>query len=321
MKTKLIAGVFMLINSLAFFAKATTLPNYKIGSYQQVKYKTVKVDGLEVFYREAGDPAKPTILLLHGFPSTSHMYRDLITDLSANYHLIAPDYPGFGFSSRPAADRFNYTFDHLALIIEHFVDAVKLKKFGIYMQDYGGPIGFRLATKRPELVSALIIQNANAYADGLGDGFKGILALQDAGKKDEVAKIFTQIISYEGTKEQYVTGTKNLTYLNPDSYETDFNLINRPGSKAIQEVLFQDYHNNLAKYPAWHQYLQNHQPLVLIVWGKNDPIFTAPGALAYKKDLKSAEVHLLNAGHFALEEYHSEIARYIRTFLKGRGIK
>jgi pimeloyl-ACP methyl ester carboxylesterase len=287
----------------------------------KVKYKTIKVDGLDIFYREAGDTQKPTILLLHGFPSSSFMYRDLINDLSANYHLIAPDYPGFGISSRPPSNEFEYTFDHLAAVMEDFINIVGLNHFSLYMQDYGGPIGFRIATRHPDWISSLIIQNANAYNEGLGSDFKKIMALEDAGDKTAVENILKFIISLEGIKVQYTAGSKNIFNINPDAYLMDYQFNNREGSEKIQNDLFQNYHTNLKKYPEWQKYLHQYQPPALIVWGKNDVIFTAPGGLAYQKDLKKPEVHLLDGGHFALVEYHTEIAKYIRSFLSSRGIK
>jgi len=290
-------------------------------NHPKIAFRTVSVDGLTLFYREAGDPSKPAILLLHGFPSTSHMYGNLMTDLADRYHLIAPDYPGFGNSSLPAPDAFAYSFDHLATVMNDFIQALNLKKIALYMQDYGGPVGFRLASEHPENISALIIQNANAYNEGLGEGFSKIMKMQQAGDRKGVDAILRHIISFDGIKEQYIGGAGDATHIPPEAWLTDLFYIQRPGVADIQSALFYDYHNNLDKYSQWQRYFQDHQPPALILWGQNDPIFTAPGANAYSKDLPNAEVHLLNGGHFALVEYSSEMAGYIKAFLSEKGIK
>jgi len=292
-----------------------------INGPNNLKFKTANVDGLTIFYREAGDPGKPTILLLHGFPSTSYMYDALMNDLSDDYHLIAPDYPGFGNSGQPEPGNFTYSFDHLAIVMGDFIETIGLKKFSLYMQDYGGPIGFRIATAHPEKISALILQNANAYTAGLGDGFSNIMKMQQAGDQKGVRNILHQIISLDGIKVQYTQGTANPEHIPPEAYLTDFYYVQRPGNADIQSALFYDYHNNLPQYPNWQHYLKRYQPPALIVWGRNDPIFTTPGANAYLQDLPNAEIHLLNGGHFALVEYHREIAAFITTFLQKKGIK
>jgi len=279
-------------------------------------YHTIKVKGLNIFYREAGNPEKPAILLLHGFPSSSHMYRNLIEDLSSEYHLIAPDYPGFGLSSSPSIKDFSYTFDHLSEIMESFIDTLKLTHFSLYMQDYGGPVGFRIISKRPELVQALIIQNANTYTDGLGADVQKIGALQAAGDVKGLDKAINYMISLEGIKEQYVFGSIHPENISPDAYLMDHFFLENEEKKEIQKVLFKNYETNFPKYLEWQQYLKKYQPPTIITWGKNDKIFTGPGALAYKKDLKNVEVHLFDGGHFLLEEYHQEIARLINNFLK-----
>jgi len=280
-----------------------------------VIYKTITIDGAKIFYREAGETSRPLILLLHGFPSSSHMYRDLINDLADRYHLIAPDYPGFGNSDMPAREAYTYTFDNLSYTIEKFIDALQLKKINLYIQDYGSPVGYRIAVRRPELIQSLIIQNANAYEDGLGP------ALEDgkrfwANRNEETEKAMRWILSLDGTKLQYLDGTENPEKISPDAYHYDQYFLERPGNKEIQLDLLYDYQNNIKLYPVWQKYLRDHQPPALITWGKNDALFTGSGALAYKKDLPNAEVHLLNTGHFALEEYHTEIAAHIDTFLK-----
>ncbi|PSL49836.1 pimeloyl-ACP methyl ester carboxylesterase [Chitinophaga niastensis] len=284
-------------------------------SSTQVLFKTVAINNLDIFYREAGPKDAPVILLLHGFPSSSHMYRDLITDLAGKYHVIAPDYPGFGLSSSPALTAFDYTFDNLAIIMEQFIDKLGLTKFTWYLQDYGGPIGFRIIGKRPELVRALIIQNANVYVEGLGPDVQRIGELQKAGDENALLAAIEHKLSLESIKGEHLFGAENEERVSPDSYQLAHFYVARPGIKEIQVALFQNYGTNFPKYPEWQQYLKTHQPPALIVWGKNDRIFTGPGGEAYKKDLKNAEVHLFNGGHFMLEEYHQPVAALIDDFL------
>lgn len=277
-------------------------------------FRTIKVDGLDIFYREAGDKNKPTILLLHGFPSSSHMYRDLINDLSSKYHVIAPDYPGFGQSSAPSIKEYEYTFDNLSITVEHFIEKMGLKKFSLYMQDYGGPIGFRIAVKRPELIQSLIIQNANAYKEGLGDALAPLVAyIQNPNAETEnTARGF---LILDTTKWQYLNGAEDASKVSPDSYTIDQAYLDRKGNDQIQLALFRNYGANLPKYADWQAYLKKYQPSTLVLWGKNDLLFTAPGAEAYKKDVSTAEVHLINGGHFLLEEHHTEAAKLIDAFL------
>jgi pimeloyl-ACP methyl ester carboxylesterase len=276
------------------------------------RFKTINIDGLEIFYREAGDPSKPTILFLHGFPSSSHMYRDIMNTLSYNYHVVAPDYPGFGLSSAPTIKEYTYTFDNLSLTIDHFIDALGLKDLSLYVQDYGGPVGFRIASRRPELIRSLIIQNANAYNEGIGKAadplvnyFKNPNAQTEIGARGILAS----------TKWQYTDGAKDVSKISPDSYNMDDLYLSRPGNDEIQLTLFRNYGSNLTLYDGWHSYFRLKQPPTLVVWGKNDKIFIAPGAEAYKKDLKNCEVHLLNGGHFLLEEHHTDVAQLIDGFL------
>lgn len=280
------------------------------------EYRRIKVEGSEIFYREAGDPGKPVILLLHGFPSSSHMYRNLITELGSDYHMIAPDYPGFGMSSSPSPETFIYTFDHLSEIIEKFIDKLELKSITFYLQDYGGPIGFRIAKRRPELVKALIIQNANMYVEGIGPDVQKIGALSAAKDTEGLNAATNYMMSLEGIKEQYLYGASQPNRVSPDSYNMDHFFFERPGIKDIQKALFKDYENNFPRYPEWQNYLRKHQPPALLVWGKNDKIFPGAGATAYKKDLPKAEVHLFNGGHFLLEENGEEVAALIQSFLK-----
>jgi pimeloyl-ACP methyl ester carboxylesterase len=284
-----------------------------------IRYNSLSIDGVNIFYREAGSRSNPAILLLHGFPSSSHMYRDLINDLADRYYLIAPDYPGFGNSDMPDRDKYTYTFDNLSVTIEKFIDALKLTKFALYMQDYGSPVGYRIAVRRPELIKALIIQNANAYEEGIGP------AIEDgkrfwANRNTDTENAMRNILTAEGTKFQYIDGVEDVQRISPDAYRYDQLFLDRPGNNEIQLDLLYDYRNNLTLYPVWQQYLRDHQPPTLITWGKNDAMFTEKGALAYRKDLPKAEVHLLNTGHFALEEFHAEIAVYIDRFLSAASL-
>lgn len=275
-------------------------------------YKTIKVNGLDIFYRESGSITNPTILFLHGFPSSSHMYRDIMVDLSQKYHVIAPDYPGFGYSSTPSLIDFDYTFDNLSHIIDGFIDVMHLKKVNLYLQDYGGPVGFRVAARRPELIQSLLIQNANAYNEGLGDA---VAPLVNYFKKQtpETEKGAREILTT--TQWQYTDGVADLSKVSPDSYIHDDARLSRKGNDLIQLSFFRSYGSNIALYDSWHEYFKKYQPATLVVWGKNDKIFISPGALAYKNDINDAEVHLLDGGHFLLEEHHAEVATLIDTFL------
>ena len=281
-----------------------------------MEYRKIKVEGTEIFYREAGEQGKPVIVLLHGFPSSSHMYRNLITKLAPNYHMIAPDYPGFGMSSSPSPETFNYTFDHLSEIVEKFIDKLQLRSITFYLQDYGGPIGFRIINRRPELVRGLIIQNANMYMEGIGPDVQKIGALSAANDTEGLQAATNYMMSWEGIKEQYLFGASLPDRISPDSYNMDHFFFERPGIKDIQKALFRDYENNFPKYPEWQNYLRKHQPPTLLVWGKNDKIFPGAGATAYKKDLPKAEIHLFNGGHFLLEESGEEVGVLIQSFLK-----
>ena len=287
-------------------------------SSTQTTYRTVRVRGLDIFYREAGDRSAPAVLLLHGFPSSSHMFRNLIPALADRFHVVAPDYPGFGQSSMPRVDQFEYTFDNLAGVIDEFTEKVGLTDYALYMQDYGAPIGFRLAVRHPERVRALVIQNGNAYQEGLPDSFwkpiKEYWRDRSAGRAVELAKS----LELEATRWQYTHGARRPERISPDAWLVDQVGLDRPGNKEIQLQLFYSYGSNPPLYPAWQAYLRRHQPPTLIVWGKNDAIFPAAGARAYKRDLKEAELHLLDTGHFALEEEGDTIARLMRRFLDAR---
>lgn len=281
----------------------------------KVQYKTLKIEGLDIFYRESGSPDKPALLLLHGYPTSSHMFRNLIKDLGHKYHLIAPDYPGFGNSSMPLINEFEYTFDHLADIIEQFIAAKNLEKYSLYIMDYGSPVGFRIATRNPEKVQALLIQNGNAYLEGLSPFWEPIKAFWAEPDKEENRNNMLSSLSLEGTKSQYLAGVRNPESISPDAIIMDQLGLDRPGNNEIQLALYYSYRSNLALYPEWQAYLRKYQPPTLITWGKNDEIFPASGAYAYQKDLPNAELHLLDTGHFALEEDGVSIASLIDKFL------
>lgn len=287
---------------------------------KKVNFKTVKVDGVDIFYRVAGDETKPTILLLHGFPSSSHMYRDLINNLSEDYHLIAPDYPGFGNSSFPTKDEFKYTFDNISNVMEKFIDTIGLKNFTLFMQDYGSPVGFRIATRRPELIQALVIQNAIAHTDGIGPNLAAFPPFW-SNRDIETEKPLRDFLTINGTKFQYLDGAENPENLNPDGYSMDQFFLDRPNNVEVQLELFFDYQNNVGQFPVWQNYLKMNQPPTLITWGKNDKFFTTAGAEAYKNELKDVEINMLNSGHFALEECHVLVALLIKSFLNKKGIK
>jgi pimeloyl-ACP methyl ester carboxylesterase len=289
-------------------------------SSSQVLYRTAKIDGLDVFYREAGPKDAPAILLLHGFPTSSHMFRNLIPALADRYRVVAPDYPGFGNSSAPAVDKFDYTFDNLARVVDAFTERVGLTKYAIYVQDYGAPVGYRLAVKHPERISALIIQNGNAYDEGIDNDFWAPLKAYWKDRTDANAAPLRKYLTREATKGQYTTGARNPEAISPDCWNIDQPLLDRPGNAEIQLALFYSYGSNPARYPEWQAYFRKHQPPALIVWGKNDVIFPAAGAHPYRRDLKDVDFHLLDTGHFALEEDGATIARLIRDFLAKRGI-
>lgn len=287
---------------------------------QPTLHKTVKINGLDIFYREAGDINKPTILLLHGYPTSSHMFRNLITDLSVQYHVLAPDYPGFGRSEQPLIKDFDYTFDNMSNIVDGFLKELNVKKYSIYLMDYGAPVGFRIASKHPERVESLIIQNGNAYDEGLKDFWIPIKKYWND-YKPENGKPLEGFHSPAGLKWQYTHGVQDSLKISPDNWHIDLQHLTRPENNAIQLAMFYDYRTNVPLYPKWQKYFRDHQPPTLIVWGKNDYIFPADGAYPYKRDLKNLEFHLLDTGHFALEEKGDEIANYILNFLKKNNIK
>ena len=278
-------------------------------------YRTAEIDGLKIFYREAGNEKNPTLLLLHGFPASSFMFRELIDRLADQFHLVAPDYPGFGYSDAPSHRAFSYTFDHLADVIEKFTDKLRLARYGLYMQDFGGPVGFRLANRRPENVSFLIVQNANAYEEGLPDSFwSPVRALWQEPSPSNFQKIRDAGISDQALEWNYTHGAKDISKISPDSWVLQSALVNRPGNKEIMLDLLYDYRTNPGLYPEWHEYFRKHQPPTLIVWGQDDVIFPADGAYPYQRDLKKVDFNLLDTGHFALEEQGDVIAAHIKRF-------
>ncbi len=282
-----------------------------------ITYRTASVEGLEIAYREAGPAEAPTVVLLHGFPTSSHMFRNLIPALADRYHVLAPDYPGFGASSMPSVDEFVYTFDHLTDVVEQWLDALGVKSYSLYLMDYGAPVGFRLATRHPERVQSLIIQNGNAYEEGLQEFWNPLRAYW-AEPSAANASALEGFLTLDATKWQYTHGVRNVESISPDNWLIDSALLARPGNKAIQLALFYDYRTNVPLYPQWQAYLRKHQPPVLIAWGKNDAIFPAEGAEPYKRDVKTLEYHLLDTGHFALEEDGDEIASLMLDFLDRR---
>lgn len=280
----------------------------------QVRYHTMTIDGLDVFYREAGSRNNPTILLLHGFPTSSHMFRNLIPALADKYHVVAPDYPGFGNSPMPLVTEFDYTFDNLAHIVDQLVSGLGIHSYSLYLMDYGAPVGFRLAAQYPERVQSLIVQNGNAYDEGLLEFWDPIKAYW-ANKTAENADKLRGLLTMGATQWQYLTGVRDSSTISPDNWNHVQPLLDRPGNQEIQLALFFDYGSNPPLYPEWQEYFRAYQPPTLIVWGKNDPIFPAEGAYPYKKDLKNLEFHILDTGHFALEEDGELIAGLMRSFL------
>ena len=286
----------------------------------RVTYRTCAVDGVQMFYREAGEQHERTIVLLHGFPSSSHMFRNLIPQLARDFHVVAPDYPGYGYSDSPEAKQFAYTFDHLEEVIEKLLDVLQLTRFSIYVQDYGAPVGFRLAVKHPERIEAIISQNGNAYDEGLTpfwDAAKPFWAHRDAETEKPIRNLFTR----ESTIWQYTYGVRDKEHISPDAWTMDQLGLDRPGNHDIQLDLFEDYRSNPPLYPQWHEYFQQHQPPLLATWGKNDPIFGYAGAQAFQRDLPKSEIHLLDTGHFALEEDGDVIADLMIRFLHTHAAK
>lgn len=328
MKIKNLKSFIALALLAGLFATATSFSNNESRAAEQIEsinseptyHKTISINGVDVFYREAGTRDKPTILLLHGYPTSSHMFRNLIKNLSHKYHVLAPDYPGYGRSEQPSINDFEYTFDNMAEIVEDFLDELKVDKYSIYLMDYGAPIGFRIASKYPKRVESLIIQNGNAYEEGLRDFWIPIKKYWN-NKTLENGKALEGFHSHDGLIWQYTHGVQDSTKISPDNWQIDERHILKEGNNEIQLAMFYDYRTNVPLYPKWQKYFREHQPPTLIVWGKNDYIFPSDGAHPYKKDLKNLEFHLLDTGHFAIEEKGDEIANYILNFLDKYNIK
>jgi pimeloyl-ACP methyl ester carboxylesterase len=281
----------------------------------KVLYKTAVVEeGLSIFYREAGDPGNPKLLLLHGFPASSHQYRNLISSLPDRFHIIAPDYPGFGNSDMPSPDKFDYTFDRLSEIIEGFLKKIGFTHFGLYMQDYGGPVGFRIVTRHPDWLEWLIIQNTNAYEIGFTSAWDGLRNSLWKNRTPETEKPLYGFLQLDVIKQVYLHGHKNPELISPDNWNVDYRFMERPNARQVQMDLFYDYRTNVALYPEWQKFLREHKPKTLIFWGQNDIFFTAEGGEAYLKDIPDAEIHRLDSGHFAVEDCIEEIVADMRRF-------
>jgi pimeloyl-ACP methyl ester carboxylesterase len=283
----------------------------------QVSYKTQEVDGLRIFYREAGPADAPIVLLLHGFPTSSHMYRDLIPRLATRYRVIAPDYPGYGFSDAPSPASFTYTFDHLADVMDKFVQAVGAQRYVLYAQDFGGPVGFRLAAKHPDRVAGLVVQNAVAHEEGLSTSMD-VARPYWAKRTPETEAPMRTLLTLDTTRFQYLHGARDPSRVSPDAWTHAQALLDRPGNADIQLAILQDYGSNLKRYPEWQAYFRTRQPPTLVVWGKNDPFFIIEGAQAYARDMPGTETHILDTGHFALEEEAPKIAELMLEFLGRR---
>jgi len=282
-----------------------------------IRYHTTDVDGINVFYREARNVDAPKLLLLHGFPTAGHMFRELIPRLADKFHVIAPDLPGFGQSDMPSREKFNYTFDNIAQVVERFTEVIGFDRFALYVFDYGAPTGFRMAVRHPERVTALISQNGNAYEEGLSEGWAPIRAYwEDASQANR--KALRAFLTPETTRWQYTHGVTDPITVSPDGQNLDNFYLARPGADEIQLDLFGDYKSNVVLYPSFQKYFRTHKPPFLAVWGKNDPFFLPPGAEAFKRDIPEAKVHFFETGHFALETHCAEIAKVIRDFLGER---
>jgi pimeloyl-ACP methyl ester carboxylesterase len=279
-----------------------------------IRYKQVPIGGNKIFYREAGSSAAPTILLLHGFPTSSHMFRNLIPALADRYHVVAPDLPGFGFSDAPDRKSFRYTFENLAKAVDGFTQSIGIQRYAIYVFDYGAPVGLRLALAHPERVTAIVSQNGNAYEQGLSEGWNPIQKYWKEPNEANRAAL-REFLKPEATKWQYTHGVQDASLVAPEAYQLDSALLARSGNDEIQLDLFLDYASNVALYSKFQEYFRTNQPPLLAVWGKNDPFFLPPGAEAFKRDIPGAEVHFYDTGHFALETHYEEIGEAVREFL------
>ena len=283
-------------------------------STAQITYKSIKVDGLNIAYREAGDPKNPKLVLLHGFPAGSHQYRDLIRSLSDQFHVISPDYPGFGLSDIPDPATYNYSFEGISEIVEHFLKLKGFEHYGLFVQDYGGPVGFRLVGRNPKALDWLVIQNSNAYEVGFTaawDGFRGALWKN---RTAETEKPLAAFLTHDAIKGIYLYGAKNPELISPDNWESDFAFMQRPNAVRVNLNLFYDYRKNVELYPIWQEFLRKNQPKTIIFWGQQDIFFTPAGGEAFLKDLPKAEIHRLEAGHFAVEDYLDYISKEMHRF-------
>jgi pimeloyl-ACP methyl ester carboxylesterase len=288
---------------------------HKVTIMSTLKFRTADVDGFKVFYREAGAATAPKLLLLHGFPSASHMFRDLIPLIADRFHIVAPDLPGFGRSDMPAREQFKYTFDNIAHVIDRFTEVIGFNRYAVYIFDYGAPTGLRLAVKHPERITAIISQNGNAYEEGLSEGWNPIQAYwKDPSEANRTA--LRGFLAPATTQWQYTHGVTDPTTVSPDGYSLDNFYLTRPGADEVQLDLFGDYKSNVALYPTFQKYFRTHKPPLLAVWGKSDPFFLPPGAEAFKRDIPNAVVRMLDTGHFALETHAVEVAAEIRKFME-----
>lgn len=281
----------------------------------RTRHHYVTINGVEIFCREAGRPDAPALVLLHGYPTSSHMYRNLMNELSDDYHLVAPDYPGYGRSEQPPMSNFDYTFENYTNIVEGLLKYLQIEKYSLYLMDYGAPVGWTLATRYPKRVETIIVQNGCCYEEGLETFWDPIKALWKDRNDQEAVKKCRAFHSPEGLKWQYTHGVPDVSLIAPDNWELDLRHLLRPGNDDIQIQMFYDYRNNVKQYPKWQEYLRTENPEMLIVYGKNDYIFPVIGAEAFKRDVKKLEYHLFDTGHFALESYGDEIAATIRNFL------
>lgn len=299
-------------------------PMMKAGPHP-ITFGSIQVDGLNIAFREAGNPANPKLVLLHGFPSGSHQYRDLIRSLSDDFHVIAPDYPGFGLSDMPDPASYSYTFDGMAEVVEHFLKLKGFEHYGLYMQDYGGPVGFRMAVRQPAAIEWLVVQNSNAYESGFTKAWDGFRQALWKNRSAETEKALTGFFTHDAIKSMYVQGSKNPALISPDNWESDFAFMQRPNAARLNLDLFYDYRKNVELYPVWQEYLRKNQPKTIIFWGQADIFFTPEGGEAYLKDLPDAEMHRLEAGHFAVEDHldfiSGQMHRFYREKVAGRKMK
>lgn len=319
--TKLTGAAVLALGLTAGLAATVQLPapvqakeTAAIVESARVHYRSATIEGLEIAYREAGDPARPTILLLHGFPTSSHMFRNLIPELAGRFHVLAPDYPGFGASAAPAAESFDYSFDTIARLMTALLDHKGVDRYAVYLMDYGAPVGYRMFAADPDRVTGFVIQNGNAYAEGLRAFWDPIRAYW-ADPSKENGDALRAFLTLDATKWQFTHGTQRPELISPDNYWHVQYLLDRPGNQEIQLALFLDYGTNLGEYPKWQALFREHQPPALLMWGANDHIFPPEGAHPYKRDLEDLEFHILDTGHFALEEYGPEIAERMLAFL------